>query len=150
MTTTRFSTPPRGWLFVLLLFTALAATAQGQTTTGAGLGPIRQYIAAGWDHLTRSMTDCASIVDPKMKVAPVLYVPAGFAVPPAIEKLHAGCNVEIEHLPKPIRQLGEIDTSTFHPHGLISTSFLAAASTKCTAGIVISLLLACCATGAPS
>jgi len=119
MTTTRLSPQPRIWLLVLLVFTTLAAAAQGQPTAAAGLGPIRHYISDGWDHLTRSMTDCASIVDPKMKVNPVLYVPAGFAVPPAVEKLHADCNVEIEHLPKPIHQLGEIDTSTFHPHGLL-------------------------------
>ena len=90
-----------------------------QTKPAAGLDPIRQYIASAWDTLTRSMTDCASVVDPKMKVSPVLYVPAGFSTPPAIEKLHAVCNVDVEHLPKPIRQLGEIDTSAIHPHGLL-------------------------------
>ena len=28
-------------------------------------------------------------------------------------------NVDIEHLPKPIHQLGEIDTNAIHPHGLL-------------------------------
>ncbi len=119
MTTTKLSPHPRGCLLVLLVFTACAAAAQEQPTAAAGLAPIRQYIAAGWDNLTRSMTDCASLVDPKMKVNPVLYVPSGFSVPPAVGKLHADCNVEIEHLHEPIHQLGEIDTSTFHPHGLL-------------------------------
>ncbi|HYW38309.1 MAG TPA: trehalase family glycosidase [Terriglobales bacterium] len=119
MTTTKLSPQPRGCLLVLLVFTACAAAAQEQPTAAAGLAPIRQYIAAGWDNLTRSMTDCASLVDPKMKVNPVLYVPSGFSVPPAVGKLHADCNVEIEHLHEPIHQLGEIDTSTFHPHGLL-------------------------------
>ena len=105
-------------LLVSLLSTTHAA-AQAKAAASAGLAPIRQYIAAGWDNLTRSMTDCASLVDPKMKVNPVLYVPAGFAVPSAVEKLHTDCSVEIEHLPKPIHQLGEIDTSTFRPHGLL-------------------------------
>jgi alpha,alpha-trehalase len=105
-------------LFISLLFSA-HATAQAKPAAAEGLASIRQYIAAGWDNLTRSMTHCASVVDPKMKVNPVLYVPAGFAAPPAVEKLHADCNVEIEHLPKPIHQLGEVDTSTFHPHGLL-------------------------------
>ena len=119
MKTKKLSLHPRLCLLVLLLFTAGATAAQGPSTAAVGLAPIRQYIAASWDTLTRSMTDCASIVDPKMKVNPMLYVPAGFAVPPAVEKLHTDCNVEIEHLPKPIHQLGEIDTSTFHPHGLL-------------------------------
>lgn len=118
MRNTRFSLIVLFGLFVSLLFTA-HASAQAKPAAEAGLAPIRQYIAAGWDNLTRSMTDCASVGDPKMKVNPVLYVPAGFAVPPVVEKLHADCNVEIEHLPKPIHQLGEIDTSTFRPHGLL-------------------------------
>ena len=109
------------FLICLLLSLLIAghAAAQAKPAAATGLAPIRQYIAAGWDNLTRSMTACDSVVDPKMKVNPVLYVPAGFAVPPAVEKLHADCNVEIEHLPKPIHQLGEVDTSTFRPHGLL-------------------------------
>jgi len=103
---------------LLLLASWHGAIAQEQKPA-TGLAPIRQYIATGWDTLTRSMTDCASVVDPKMKVHPVLYLPAGFLVPPAVEKLHADCNVEIQHLPKPIKQLGEIDTNAIHPHGLL-------------------------------
>ena len=65
------------------------------------------------------MTSCDSIVDPKMKVAPVLYLPANFPTPAAVAKLQADCKVDIEHLPQPITQLGQIDTSTIHPHGLL-------------------------------
>jgi alpha,alpha-trehalase len=105
--------------FLILLACSLGAVAQEQKKAAAGLAPIRQYIAAGWDNLTRSMTDCASVVDPKIKVNPVLYLPAGFQVPPAVEKLHADCNVEIQQLPKHIQQLGEIDTKAIQPHGLL-------------------------------
>lgn len=102
----------------LLVFLAFS-TCIGAQQTASNLAPIRQYIASSWDTLTRSMTDCASIVDPKIKAHPVLYVPAGFAVPPAVEKLHTACDVDIEHLPKGIQQLGEIDTTAIHPHGLL-------------------------------
>src|ERR1700674_2514985 len=105
---------------LLLLVCPPGALAQEQTKPVAGLASIRQYISAGWDHLTRSMTDCASVVDPKMKVNPVIYLPSGFAAPPTVEKLHAACNVEIEHLPKPIHQLGEMETNAIHPHVLRS------------------------------
>ena len=99
---------------------ALGSVAAGaQSSPGSGLAPIERYIAAGWDNLTRSMTDCSSVVDPKMKVKPVLYVPAGYSVPAAVAKLHDECQVDVEHLPKPIHQLGEIDTSKFQPHGLL-------------------------------
>src|ERR1700724_1549576 len=107
-------------IFLLLLLACTpGALAQEQKKPAPGLASIRQYISAGWDNLTRSMTDCASVVDPKMKVNPVIYLPAGFAAPPAVEKLHAACNVDIEHLSKPIHQLGEIDTNTIQPPGLL-------------------------------
>ena len=104
------------WLLTLGL---TSAWVQAQSVSARGLAPIRQYIAGGWDSLTRSMTDCTSVVDPKMKVKPVLYLPANFPVPAAIARLHDDCKVDIEHLPKPIHQLGEIDTATFRPHGLL-------------------------------
>ena len=65
------------------------------------------------------MNDCASVVDPKIKAAPVLYLPAGFAEPAALQKLAADCNVHVEHLPTEIHRLGEIDTSKIQPHGLL-------------------------------
>ena len=65
------------------------------------------------------MTDCASVVDPKIKVAPVLYLPKDFAEPAAVQKLAADCNVRVEHLPMEIHRLGEIDTAKIQPHGLL-------------------------------
>ena len=95
------------------------AAAPETAPNGQGLKPILDYISSAWDTLTRSMTDCQSVVDPKMKVAPVLYLPAGFAEPPAVQKLAADCNVHIEHLPVEIHHLGEIDTNKIQPHGLL-------------------------------
>ena len=34
-----------------------------------------KYIHASWDSLTRAMTDCHSLVDPKVAEPPVLYFP---------------------------------------------------------------------------
>jgi hypothetical protein len=48
-------------------------------TENQGLKPILDYISSAWDTLTRSMADCQSVADPKIKVAPVLYLPAGYA-----------------------------------------------------------------------
>ena len=69
---------------LLALLCVSSAIAYAQSAPAQGLAPIRQYIAGGWDTLTRSMTDCGSVVDPKMKVKPVLYLPAGFAAPAAV------------------------------------------------------------------
>ena len=65
------------------------------------------------------MTDCQSMVDPKIKAAPVLYLPADFPKPPAVKKLEADCNVQIKHLPIVIHHLGETDASAIQPHGLL-------------------------------
>ena len=59
------------------------------------------------------------MVDPKMKVAAVLYLPAGFSEPSALQKLAKNCDVRIEHLPTEIHHLGEIDTSKIEPPGLL-------------------------------
>jgi alpha,alpha-trehalase len=101
-----------------------AALAQSAATPAPapadqGLKPILNYISKAWDTLTRSMTDCASVVDPKIKVAPVLYLPKDFAQPAAVQKLAADCNVRVEHLPIDIHRLGEIDTAQIQPHGLL-------------------------------
>src|ERR1700688_3549062 len=95
--------------------------ALGQATSAdkPGLKPILEYISTAWDTLTRSMTDCQSLVDPKMKVPPVLYLPADMAEPPAVQKLSRDCNVQVEHLPLVIHRLGEVDTNKIQPHGLL-------------------------------
>jgi alpha,alpha-trehalase len=113
-----------GAVLCLLTLGLMSAGVQAQSVSARGLGPIREYIAAGWDSLTRSMTECASVVDPKiidpkMKAKPVLYLPADIPVPAAVVRLRNDCQVDIEHLHKPIHQLGEIDSTTFQPHGLL-------------------------------
>src|SRR3989442_958092 len=110
--------PPLVWRSLLLaailctpVFSSNTAIYAGQSATapsGQGLKPILDYISSAWDTLTRSMTDCQSVVDPKIKAVPVLYLPAGFAEPPAVQKLAADCGVRIEHLPIEIHHLGEI------------------------------------------
>ena len=112
--------------FLVVAVISAAAAAQTTATPAAaqapadqGLKPVLSYISSAWDTLTRSMTDCASVVDPKIKVAPVLYLPKDFAEPAAVQKLAADCNVRVEHLPIEIHRLGEIDTAKIQPHGLL-------------------------------
>ena len=124
---TQISTTVRRWSLsaCLLFFLALSILSPAQEAQSAnapqqaqGLKPILSYISSAWDTLTRSMTECQSVVDPKLKTAPVLYLPADFPEPPAVHRL-AGCGVRIEHLPKEIHHLGELDTSNFQPQGLL-------------------------------
>jgi len=85
----------------------------------AGLRQIRSYIAAAWDTLTRSLTDCKVIVDPKLAAASVLYLPADFDVPADVQEMQKRCNVQVKHLPQVIHRLGEVDTSDLEPPGLL-------------------------------
>jgi alpha,alpha-trehalase len=122
----RANRTPRGWqkftvsLLVLLLISTVAATATGQSVPPQhGLEQIRSYIASGWDSLTRSLTDCKTIVDPKLAAASVLYLPADFEVPSAVQQLQKQCHVEVQHLPAVIHHLGEMDPGKIDPPGLL-------------------------------
>ena len=112
----------RSYVLVVLFCAAFAdhaLIAQAVAPEGQGLKPILSYISSAWDTLTRSMTECQSVVDPKIKAAPVLYLPKEFAEPAAVQKLAADCNVRVEHLPIEIHRLGQIDTGKIQPHGLL-------------------------------
>jgi alpha,alpha-trehalase len=113
-----------GLCFRTIVLLALACGALAQTPTtdqspGPGLKPVLDYISTAWGTLTRSMTDCQSLVDPKIKEAPVLYLPTDMPEPAALRKLSSECNVRIEHLPITIHHLGEIDASKIQPPGLL-------------------------------
>jgi alpha,alpha-trehalase len=110
--------------FALFSLFAICATvpahAQGVAVGNAkGLKPILDYISSGWDTLTRSMTDCKSIVDPKIAAQSVLYLPKEMAEPASVQTLSKNCNVRVEHLPMEIHRLGEISTSNIDPPGLL-------------------------------
>jgi alpha,alpha-trehalase len=107
-------------LLVLLVASVPASTADRQSAADErGLDPIRGYISSGWDSLTRSLTDCKTIVDPKLTEASVFYIPAGFELPAAVEQLQKQCHVQVRHLPIVIHHLGEIDPGTIDPPGLL-------------------------------
>ena len=108
--------------FTALVFCAIFAPtgfAQAAGPKDVGLRQIRSYIAAGWDTLTRSLTDCKVIVDPKLAAASVLYLPADFDAPADVQEIQKRCNVQVKHLAQVIHKLGEIDTSSLEPPGLL-------------------------------
>ena len=81
--------------------------------------PIESYIHASWSQLQRSMTDCKSLVDPKTKTAPVLYLPVEIAEPEAVRALHTACGVEVERLPKRIDYPGALMPAAIGKPGLL-------------------------------
>jgi alpha,alpha-trehalase len=85
----------------------------------SALASILRYIRADWDQLTRSMTRCDSVVDPKLSEPAVLYLPTGFREPDSVKKLAASCNVRVQHLPVKIEHPGQANLETIKPHGLL-------------------------------
>jgi alpha,alpha-trehalase len=80
---------------------------------------ILTYIDNGWNTLSRSMTDCKSLIDPKVTTAPILYLPAGMETPPAVATAHQQCNVEVSHLPRKITHIGDVRVSEIPVEGLL-------------------------------
>lgn len=59
------------------------------------------------------------MVDTKLASRSVLYLPADFSAPGAVQELEGKCQVQVKHLPEAIHQLGEVDTTQIEPAGLL-------------------------------
>jgi alpha,alpha-trehalase len=80
---------------------------------------INDYIHHAWDTLSRSMVDCHSLIDPKVRTASVLYLPQEVPMPAQVAALKEHCNVRVERLPKRITRIGEIDPHSLKQSGLL-------------------------------
>jgi alpha,alpha-trehalase len=89
------------------------------TETSQPLQDILRYISAGWDNLTRTMTNCASLTDNKADEDPVLYLPADLGRPPALSELQRHCTIRVEHLTRRITSLENTDLGKISPSGLL-------------------------------
>ena len=83
-------------------------TSQGVPSKPQGAVSIDQYMHQAWDTLSRSMSDCHSLIDPKLTTRPVLYIPADMPIPPEFAALKAACGVTVEHLSKRIDHPGAL------------------------------------------
>jgi alpha,alpha-trehalase len=92
---------------------------QSQSQEATAEAKILGYIDSGWSSLSRSMTECKSLIDPKVTTAPVLYLPAGMPTPAAVTSAHQQCNVEIRQLPRTIRHMGDVRVAEIPVEGLL-------------------------------
>jgi alpha,alpha-trehalase len=110
---------------VLLIFVILAFAPDVRTLSQAAPAPtanrsdISAYIRQGWEGLSRSMFECASVVDPKLRTAPVMYIPAGMPIPAAVKAMQTECGVQVHALPKKIMHLAEIQGPDLPAEGLL-------------------------------
>ena len=103
------------WLYAFECFSGTTPSTQPD----GGLNRVLQYIHSDWDVLTRSMTRCDSIVDPKLPEAALLYLPANFPEPDSVKQLERACKVRVEHLPMVIEHPGEPGVEAISPQGLL-------------------------------
>src|SRR5215469_13628824 len=80
---------------------------------------LRGYIHNAWQTLTRSMTDCRSLADPKLKQQPVLYVPSDAQVPSHVQQLETTCHIRVQQLPKSISRMGDVKPDEIENQGLL-------------------------------
>ncbi len=106
-------------VFILLPVSAATRAQQPSRDPHAGLEPIRSYISAGWDTLSRSLSDCATFSDPKLTTAPHLYLPADFPIPAAVHELETRCHVQVKTLPSSADHLGKTGVEAINPPGLL-------------------------------
>jgi len=106
---------------VTLLALATFATAQPAAKPAvnqAGLSPILDYISSGWNTLTRSLSDCGTVVDPKLNQTSVLYLPAHFSPPAVVAETQKRCHIEVKELPADITGPGQM-LEPINPPGLL-------------------------------
>jgi alpha,alpha-trehalase len=106
----------RIFTLLLLQFAGQWIWAQAQP---APAPTIDAYIHQGWDSLSRSMSECQSLVDPKVTTPPLLYLPYGAPTPLQLQRLSSHCKVEIAHLPHRIKHLGDVKGSEISRPGLL-------------------------------
>ncbi len=80
---------------------------------------IDSYISTGWDTLSRSTSDCKSVVDSKVTAVSVLYLPADIPVPNAVSAMQQECHVEVRRLPRVIHHLGDVRPRELSLPGLL-------------------------------
>ena len=106
---------------LVLASTLLAGNAAPQTAApnSAAKAKILAYIHTNWDTLSRSMTSCKSVVDPKVTTAPILYLPAGMSTPASVAAMQLQCKLDVRTLPRKIFHMGDVTVADVPDEGLL-------------------------------
>jgi alpha,alpha-trehalase len=65
------------------------------------------------------MSDCKTVVDPKLPTATVLYVPADKPVPAEVQQLEQKCHIEVKKLPRKVTEFGQLKLTDIPRPGLL-------------------------------
>jgi len=104
----------------MLCLSSISAPAQQATGPNpADKAKILTYIHANWETLSRSMTSCKSVIDPKVTTPPILYLPRGMATPADVLAMQKECRVEVRNLPHAIDHMGDVTVADVPEEGLL-------------------------------
>src|SRR5205823_7868944 len=106
-------------LTMMLIFFASAAESQKPNPGAAENAKILAYIDGSWNTLSRSMTSCKSLIDPKVTTPPILYLPSGMPIPSTVASAQQQCKIEVRNLPRKISHMGEVRVAEIPDQGLL-------------------------------
>jgi alpha,alpha-trehalase len=104
--------------YILLAAGLSAGALHAQQVVGSP-AETEKYIAGTWEVLTRSMSDCKTVVDPKLPSATVLYIPVDVAVSGKVEELEKKCGVQVKKLPRKVTEFGQLKLTDIPHPGLL-------------------------------
>ncbi len=105
-------------LLVAFLF-AGAGRCQSSRSDTTKNDKILSYIDQGWSSLSRSMSDCKSLSDPKVATTPILYLPADMPIPATVAEAQKQCKIEVRNLPRRIQRMGDVRVAEIPDEGLL-------------------------------
>ena len=110
--------------FLFFLAVSAIANAQGTEAVVPPTNPPNPaatlaYIHSAWETLTRSTTDCHSLIDIKVTANPILYLPAEIPAPPQVSEVEQKCHVKVVSLPRRIEKLGDVRPEELPAPGLL-------------------------------
>jgi alpha,alpha-trehalase len=106
-------------LAALFLLGVKPLRAVAQVNSRQDLSATLRYISQAWNVLTRSMTECKTVYDPKAPNESTVYLPADFPVPQQVNELESSCPVHVRNLPQVIHGLGAMKAGQIRPPGLL-------------------------------
>jgi len=104
--------------FVLTLL-CIARSSIAQAPQPNNYSDLLVYIDKAWGELTRSMTDCDTVMDKRVPEHSVVYLPAGYPEPASLTALQSKCKVAVKNLPGKITSIGSFDMSKLQGQGLL-------------------------------
>ena len=106
-------------VFVFAVSLCTSTMLAQESASAASVSDIQAYIAQAWTTLTRSPSDCKTVLDGRNPTYSILYFPADVTPNPAARELEQRCGIHIRQLPAVVHAAGDLAQTKFEQHGLL-------------------------------